>query len=116
MFITRDLPRATIRGGQGNNYIFTIPTVTGQGAAQARALGAPTGPAPVKGAQRAAVAMRERGFQSMGSGARALRKYACEQICNLGNFACEQRNGTRDDTYKNCTPREGPKGHSSGSS
>eukprot|EP00965_Chrysotila_dentata_P222910 6193259-Pleurochrysis_carterae.AAC.1 len=29
--------------------------------------------APSRGAQRASVAMRERGFQSLGSGARALR-------------------------------------------
>eukprot|EP00965_Chrysotila_dentata_P164757 5440345-Pleurochrysis_carterae.AAC.4 len=34
--------------------------------------------APVRGAQRAAAAMRKRGFQSLGSGARALRKYACD--------------------------------------
>eukprot|EP00965_Chrysotila_dentata_P060175 1995411-Pleurochrysis_carterae.AAC.3 len=45
--------------------------------AQARGLGAPTGVATVNNTQRAATAsMREKGFQSLESGARALRKQA----------------------------------------
>eukprot|EP00965_Chrysotila_dentata_P093340 3083942-Pleurochrysis_carterae.AAC.1 len=46
--------------------------------ARARGLGAPTGMAPVTVAQRAAAVMRERGLQSLESGARALRKGACD--------------------------------------
>eukprot|EP00965_Chrysotila_dentata_P259958 6213740-Pleurochrysis_carterae.AAC.2 len=46
--------------------------------ARARGLGAPTEVGLVEGAQRAAAAMCEQGFQSLGSGARALRKYACD--------------------------------------
>eukprot|EP00965_Chrysotila_dentata_P233866 6199844-Pleurochrysis_carterae.AAC.7 len=47
--------------------------------AQARGPGAPTGVGGSgQGAQRAATAMRERGFQNLKSGARALRKYACD--------------------------------------
>eukprot|EP00965_Chrysotila_dentata_P193840 6175996-Pleurochrysis_carterae.AAC.4 len=47
---------------------------SGEGAGAGRTYGS----APVRGARRAAAAMRERGFQSSESGARALRKYACE--------------------------------------
>eukprot|EP00965_Chrysotila_dentata_P237801 6202136-Pleurochrysis_carterae.AAC.1 len=50
---------------------------------QARGLSAPTVVAPVKRAQRAAMAVRERVFQSLGSGARALRKYACGATANI---------------------------------
>eukprot|EP00965_Chrysotila_dentata_P059790 1983533-Pleurochrysis_carterae.AAC.1 len=56
-----------------------IPTTNGLGGASVGAgLGAPTGVAPIEGAQRAATAMRERVFQSLESTARALRKYACD--------------------------------------
>eukprot|EP00965_Chrysotila_dentata_P166548 5498773-Pleurochrysis_carterae.AAC.1 len=55
-----------------------IPTIDGQGAAQAQGLGAPTGAAPVRGVERAVATMRERVYQRLGSGARALRKYACD--------------------------------------
>eukprot|EP00965_Chrysotila_dentata_P123935 4096576-Pleurochrysis_carterae.AAC.3 len=58
--------------------------------AQARGLSVPAGLAPpVKGAQRAVTAMRERGFQSLESGARALRKYACDENALLETCACE---------------------------
>eukprot|EP00965_Chrysotila_dentata_P003657 120116-Pleurochrysis_carterae.AAC.1 len=46
--------------------------------AQARGLSAPTGRLWEGGAQRVAAAMRERGFQNLGCGARALSKYACD--------------------------------------
>eukprot|EP00965_Chrysotila_dentata_P153215 5063793-Pleurochrysis_carterae.AAC.2 len=41
------------------------------------------GAAPVRGSQRAAAAMRKRGFQSLGNGARALRKCAFDANANL---------------------------------
>eukprot|EP00965_Chrysotila_dentata_P234314 6200095-Pleurochrysis_carterae.AAC.5 len=47
--------------------------------ARARGLGAPSGRLWERGAQQAAAAMRERGAQSLVSGARALSKYyACD--------------------------------------
>eukprot|EP00965_Chrysotila_dentata_P135312 4474113-Pleurochrysis_carterae.AAC.1 len=69
--------------------------------ARATGLGAPTGVAPVGGAQRAAMAMRERGIQSLGSGARALRKYACDATAIRGTVhVCTDLlvKGARDDS------------------
>eukprot|EP00965_Chrysotila_dentata_P249353 6208860-Pleurochrysis_carterae.AAC.5 len=65
--------KATIQGRK-KIVIGTIPTAIGQGVAQVRGLGAPTGAAPESVAKRTATDMRKRGFQSLGSGARALRK------------------------------------------
>eukprot|EP00965_Chrysotila_dentata_P263004 6214733-Pleurochrysis_carterae.AAC.1 len=60
----------------GYSYVYSGSAVGER--EQARGLSAPTGVALVKGAQRAATAKREGGFQNLGSGARALRKYACD--------------------------------------
>eukprot|EP00965_Chrysotila_dentata_P010937 356037-Pleurochrysis_carterae.AAC.2 len=54
-----------------------------------------------RGAQRAAAAMHERGFQSLMSGARALRKYAIMRCdFNLGNCACVCQTGTKGDSFR----------------
>eukprot|EP00965_Chrysotila_dentata_P249910 6209142-Pleurochrysis_carterae.AAC.1 len=81
-----------------------MPITIGQGAAQARGLGPPTGAASVRVAQRTAAAMRERGFQNLGSGARALRKYACN-----ANAIWETVHASDETDGKNCTAREGQK-------
>eukprot|EP00965_Chrysotila_dentata_P261043 6214118-Pleurochrysis_carterae.AAC.5 len=78
MVISRDLPRATVRAGKEMVINLRYQLLMVWERARARGLGAPTGVAPYDGAQRAAAAMRERGFQSLGSGARALRKYVCD--------------------------------------
>eukprot|EP00965_Chrysotila_dentata_P107077 3538223-Pleurochrysis_carterae.AAC.2 len=82
MFITRDLDKATIRGGQEEASRSTTSKASVRERAQAQGLSAPTGRAPIGSAQRAATAMRDRAFQSLGSGARALRKYACNSRGN----------------------------------
>eukprot|EP00965_Chrysotila_dentata_P047970 1591146-Pleurochrysis_carterae.AAC.3 len=61
---------------------YQLLSTIGQGAAQARGLSASTRAVPIRGAQRAARAMRKRGFQSLVSEARALREYACDATAN----------------------------------
>eukprot|EP00965_Chrysotila_dentata_P247861 6208007-Pleurochrysis_carterae.AAC.1 len=74
MFATPDLNRATVRGGQAMaTRIWTRRAATVGERAQAWGLSAPTGRLWVGGAQQATAVMCERGFQSLGSGARALR-------------------------------------------
>eukprot|EP00965_Chrysotila_dentata_P192998 6175487-Pleurochrysis_carterae.AAC.1 len=81
--------------------LFTTRTATVREQAQAQRLSAPTGRLWEEGAQRAAAAMRERGFQSLRNGARALRKYACDAspiwvTVHVGVRL--QMKGARDDT------------------
>eukprot|EP00965_Chrysotila_dentata_P071424 2360500-Pleurochrysis_carterae.AAC.1 len=78
--------------------------------ARARGLGAPTWVVLVGVAQRAATAMREREIQSVGSGAQALRKYACAAtaIWKRVHVNVESR---RKATFSGVEPHEREKGN-----
>eukprot|EP00965_Chrysotila_dentata_P253385 6211207-Pleurochrysis_carterae.AAC.2 len=80
--------------------------------ARARGLGAPTGVAPVEqGAQRAAAAMRERGIQSLGDGARALRKYACDatETWETMHVSVNCQTATKGNSFRGRTALKGKK-------
>eukprot|EP00965_Chrysotila_dentata_P219287 6191042-Pleurochrysis_carterae.AAC.1 len=62
----------------GNGYSHVDAGSHGQGAGAGAGAKRTYGAALGQVAKRAAAAMRERGFQSLVSGARTLRKYACD--------------------------------------
>ena len=88
LFITRDLPRATIRGGLGNDYYLTYKQSSVMGAAQARGLGRAWAVARGGGAQRAGAAIASE-FPRAWEAERERAASTHAMQCQNGNGACE---------------------------